>query len=309
MRNSNLDASHLFASTPPRAPPRAWPVTPSAMGKRSHRGKKDKDGLVVTTKQPVKPQSVHDISELFVNGGDLKSLGRASTGPFTADALQARYKHVGKTVDVDKNFDFKTLVTQHGGGGSFSLFGGTGGGDGGDATSGQKVPAAESRGGDRRDDKSTDTRPSTSNSDEGVAVGGNTCTGATETTTTTRETLKHASLARRAAAVEAAGRARRVRLACLRDFFCEKEKSSIDANAAAAKQFAMTQTHARVFGIQKPDILAAAKQFRRQFATEQEMVEAWHAKKETQRESYKKKRRQALRRNKSGAAPGVRTGA
>ena len=124
MRNSNLDASHLFASTPPRAPPRAWPFTPSAMGKRSHRGKKDKDGLVVTTKQPVKPQSVHDISELFVNGGDLKSLGRASTGPFTADALQARYKHVGKTVDVDKNFDFKTLVTQHGGGGRSACSGG-----------------------------------------------------------------------------------------------------------------------------------------------------------------------------------------
>ena len=58
-----------------------------------------------------------------MKGGDIKDLGRRATGAFTADALEKRYKHEGTTVDVDKNFSFKNLVTETGGGGSFSLFG------------------------------------------------------------------------------------------------------------------------------------------------------------------------------------------
>ena len=96
------------------------------MGKRGHRGKKDGEG----TKPPAeKKRSVHDVTELFVKGGDIKDLGRRATGAFAADALEKRYKHEGTTVDVDKNFSFKDLVTEAGGGGSFSLFGALGGGE------------------------------------------------------------------------------------------------------------------------------------------------------------------------------------
>ena len=92
----------------------------AGMGKRGHRGKKDGEG----TKPPAeKKRSVLDVTELFVKGGDIKDLGRRATGAFTADALEKRYKHEGTTVDVDKNFSFKNLVTETGGGGSFSLFG------------------------------------------------------------------------------------------------------------------------------------------------------------------------------------------
>ena len=90
------------------------------MAKRGKRQKKDGDG----ESTPAPPPTVHEVTERFVQGQDIASLGRDVDGPFTADALRSRYKAEGTTVDVDKSFSFKSLVVDDSGGGTFSLFGG-----------------------------------------------------------------------------------------------------------------------------------------------------------------------------------------
>ena len=91
------------------------------MAKRGKRARKEASA-------PAAPASVHDVTDAFVKGGDLATIGRGVDGPFTADALRGRYKAEGATVDVDKNFSFRSLVVDERGGGTFSLFGGGGGG-------------------------------------------------------------------------------------------------------------------------------------------------------------------------------------
>lgn len=91
----------------------------------------DEDGDGNGNGAPPPLNTAQDITELFVGGGDIKKLGRAVTGPFTAQVLAARYKEEGATVRVDPTFQFKDLVldTQ---GATWSLGLGGGGGDGGD---------------------------------------------------------------------------------------------------------------------------------------------------------------------------------
>jgi|MDSY01.1.fsa_nt_gb hypothetical protein len=257
------------------------------MGKRGHRGKKDNDGKGDT--KPEKPKSVHNINDLFVAGGDIKYLGRKTTGPFTADVLQARYKHEGTTVDVDKAFDFKSLVTETGGGGSFSLFG-TLGGDGKESgdVPGTKKSAADAEGKSRKGGGPPGDGPSTSVDDTGME--GDTHTIRDIADARTADTLKAAAVKRRAAAVSAAVRAREMRLKASREAKGNDESGN---NASDARLAGL------ILGIQKPDIINAAKRWVRPYKTEQEMVEQWHRTKEDNREEYKRKRRQALRRQKS----------
>ena len=264
----------------------------AGMGKRGHRGKKDGEG----TKPPAeKKRSVLDVTELFVKGGDIKDLGRRATGAFTADALEKRYKHEGTTVDVDKNFSFKNLVTETGGGGSFSLFGASA--KGGDADvaktdadgareEGKHPSAADARGGGGAAGGAGDGAgaPSTSGgAGDGIAP---------DSEPSDAERLRAAAVARRAAAVAAARRARDSGLVIPR---AGRGFVSGDGEASAS---------AAVLGI-GPGILDAARAFRRPFATEAAMVEAWHATRDDAREEYKRRRRQALRRRKSLRASGT----
>jgi hypothetical protein len=269
------------------------------MGKRGHRGKKDGEG----TKPPAeKKRSVHDVTELFVKGGDIKDLGRRATGAFAADALEKRYKHEGTTVDVDKNFSFKDLVTEAGGGGSFSLFGALGGGedagvakaDAEGAREDDKTPsAADARGGGGSAGGAGDgaAAPSTSRgAGDAIASDSNQPSEA--------ERLRAAAVARRAAAVAAAQRARDSGLVRARKTRGGDGDGDGDGDAARASSYAS------VLGI-GPGILEAARAFRRPFATESDMVEAWHATRDDAREEYKRRRRQALRRQKSLRAAGT----
>ena len=286
----------------PRIPLRRARGSPNAscragMGKRGHRGKKDGEG----TKPPAeKKRSVHDVTELFVKGGDIKDLGRRATGAFAADALEKRYKHEGTTVDVDKNFSFKDLVTEAGGGGSFSLFGALGGGE--DAG----VAKADAEGA-REDDKT----PSAADARGGGGSAGGAGDGAAAPSTSRgagdaiasdskqpseAERLRAAAVARRAAAVAAAQRARDSGLVRAR-----KTRGG-DGDGDGDKERA--SSYASVLGI-GPGILEAARAFRRPFATESDMVEAWHATRDDAREEYKRRRRQALRRQKSLRAAGT----
>ena len=269
----------------------------AGMGKRGHRGKKDGEG----TKPPAeKKRSVHDVTELFVKGGDIKDLGRRATGAFAADALEKRYKHEGTTVDVDKNFSFKDLVTEAGGGGSFSLFGALGGGE--DAG----VAKADAEGA-REDDKT----PSAADARGGGGSAGGAGDGAAAPSTSRgagdaiasdskqpseAERLRAAAVARRAAAVAAAQRARDSGLVRAR----KTRGGDGDGDGDAAR----ASSYASVLGI-GPGILEAARAFRRPFATEAAMVEAWHATRDDAREEYKRRRRQALRRQKSLRAAGT----
>ena len=269
----------------------------AGMGKRGHRGKKDGEG----TKPPAeKKRSVHDVTELFVKGGDIKDLGRRATGAFTADALEKRYKHEGTTVDVDKNFSFKNLVTETGGGGSFSLFGASAKGEDTDVAKtdadgareeGKHPSAADARGGGGAAGGAGDGAgaPSTSGgAGDGIAP---------DSEPSDAERLRAAAVARRAAAVAAARRARDSGLVIPR---AGRGFVSGDGDGDGGKASAS----AAVLGI-GPEILDAARAFRRPFATEAAMVEAWHATRDDAREEYKRRRRQALRRRKSLRASGT----
>ena len=79
-----------------------------------------------TEPEPVKPkEKAVDVTQAFVHGGDIKELAKGADNPFTADALAKRYKEEGKTMNVDKGFNFADLVTDAAGA-SFSLLGGAG---------------------------------------------------------------------------------------------------------------------------------------------------------------------------------------
>ena len=277
----------------PNAPCRA------GMGKRGHRGKKDGEG----NKPPAeKKRSVRDVTELFVKGGDIKDLGRRATGAFTADALEKRYKHEGTTVNVDKNFSFKDLVTETGGGGSFSLFGAL-------AEGGGAGVAKTDADGTREDEKppsAADAR--VGGGAAGVAGDGagapSTLRGAgdslaPESETSEAERLRAAAFARRAAAVAAAQSAR--------DSGLVKPRAGRGNGGDRDGGGDTASAYAAGMGI-GPGILDAARAFRRPFATEAAMVEAWHATRDDAREEYKRRRRQALRRQKSlrGSGTGAR---
>ena len=127
-------SSRSFFGALARAFARFARLTPvRAMAKRGKRARKEASA-------PAAPASVHDVTDAFVKGGDLATIGRGVDGPFTADALRGRYKAEGATVDVDKNFSFRSLVVDERGGGTFSLFGG--GGGGGDAERDERAEAA-----------------------------------------------------------------------------------------------------------------------------------------------------------------------
>ena len=111
------------------------------------------------------------------------------------------------------------------------------------------------------------------------------------------ERLRAAAVARRAAAVAAARRARDSGLVIPR---AGRGFVGGDGDGDGGKASAS----AAVLGI-GPEILDAARAFRRPFATEAAMVEAWHATRDDAREEYKRRRRQALRRRKSLRASGT----
>ena len=277
----------------PNAPCRA------GMGKRGHRGKTNGEA----TKPPAeKKRSVRDVTELFVKGGDIKDLGRRATGAFTADALEKRYKHEGTTVDVDKNFSFKDLVTETGGGGSFSLFGALAGGGG---TGVAKTDADATREEEKQPTAADARVGGGAAGGAGVGAGApSTSKGAgdsiaPESVLSEAERVRAAAVARRAAAVTAAQRARDLGLVRTRAGRRGVGDGDGDGGTSSA--------HAVVLGI-GPGILEAARAFRRPFATEAAMVEAWHATRDDAREDYKRRRRQALRRQKSlrGSGEGAR---
>ena len=96
--------------------------------------KKEGEGAVaVAAPAADAPKSVAEVNDLFMAGGDIKSIGRDARGPFTAAALEARYKEEGVTVTTDKSFSFKDLYAEKT---TWTLTGGagpTGGSSGGGA--------------------------------------------------------------------------------------------------------------------------------------------------------------------------------
>ena len=136
--------------------------------------------------------------------------------------------------------------------------------------------------------------PATSRED-GVDAHRDTIAIETETTEKHAERVREYAVARRAAAVAAAQKARDLGLV------------PVGRNAIASREASASRSASVVLGIEADGIARAAKQFRRPFATEQEMVEAWHASRDESREEYKRQRRQALRRQKSlrAAVPAI----
>lgn len=241
------------------------------MAKRGKRQKKDGDG----ESTPAPPPTVHEVTERFVQGQDIASLGRDVDGPFTADALRSRYKAEGTTVDVDKSFSFKSLVVDDSGGGTFSLFGGGGPPPGDDA-----LPIATA---------AADDATRAGRDDAGPSGRIDAARDAAHETSDLRASQPSAPVvSRRALAVAAARRA--ASEGCILP----------DGEPDAAMLMGM------------PEAYELGRSFVRAYATEEEMVEAWHAVKDDAREDYKRRRRQSLRHQKSRAAGGagaVRTAA
>ena len=242
------------------------------MAKRGKRQKKDGDG----ESTPAPPPTVHEVTERFVQGQDIASLGRDVDGPFTADALRSRYKAEGTTVDVDKSFSFKSLVVDDSGGGTFSLFGGGG-----------PPPRATTRSPSRPPPPTT--RPARAATTP-VPLAGSTppATPPTKRPTSARRSPPPPSspVARSPSPPRVARRPR--------------DASLPDGEPDAAMLMGM------------PEAYELGRSFVRAYATEEEMVEAWHAVKDDAREDYKRRRRQSLRHQKSRAAGGagaVRTAA
>ena len=212
-----------------------------------------------------------DIGDLFVSGGDLKSMGRAVTGPFTAEALAARYKETGATVAVDPTFDFKDLVldTQ---GATWSL----GGGETGDAVGGA--------GPGKSVDAKTTTNPATAagaeSRDDVVNLGG----GEGENGGMGGD--GNGCIQDSAEAAAAARRVRAKAVACAR-------RAASDAVDAWS-----------VMGL-SPAVLEYGRGFVRAAPSEEEMVEEWHKSRDAAREDYKRRRRQALRNQKTNRTGGM----
>ena len=253
------------------------------MAKRGKRARKEASA-------PAAPASVHDVTDAFVKGGDLATIGRGVDGPFTADALRGRYKAEGATVDVDKNFSFRSLVVDERGGGTFSLFGGVGGG--GDTERDERAEAA-------RDDDVHDVHDEKRRGKDAAAAAtrepGRERRGASPPASSpapasgdapprespAREAETEAEAARRRALAARARALRAKRLGL------ERADGSVDA--------------ATLLGL-TPEALERGRAFVRPYETEEAMVEAWHATKDEAREEYKRRRRQALRRGKANAA-------
>ena len=277
-------SSRSFFGALARAFARFARLTPvRAMAKRGKRARKEASA-------PAAPASVHDVTDAFVKGGDLATIGRGVDGPFTADALRGRYKAEGATVDVDKNFSFRSLVVDERGGGTFSLFGGDGGG--GDAERDERAEAA-------RDDDVHDVHDEKRRGKDAAAAAtrepGRERRGASPPASSpahasgdapprespAREAETEAEAARRRALAARARALRAKRLGL------ERADGSVDA--------------ATLLGL-TPEALERGRAFVRPYETEEAMVEAWHATKDEAREEYKRRRRQALRRGKADAA-------
>lgn len=234
------------------------------MAKRGKRQRKDGDGA----SKPATPPTVHEVTERFVQGQDIASLGRGVDGPFTADALRSRYKAEGTTVDVDKSFSFKSLVVDDGGGGTFSLFGGGAPPPGDDAP-----PSATA---------AADDATRAGRDDAGPSGRIDAARDAAHDASDPRASLPSAPVvSRRALAVAAARRA------ASEGFILP------DGEPDAARLMGMSEAY------------ELGRSFVRPYATEEEMVEAWHAVKDDAREDYKRRRRQSLRHQKSRAAGGA----
>ena len=196
-----------------------------------------------------------DVTQAFVHGGDIKELAKGADNPFTADALAKRYKEEGKTVNVDKGFNFANLVTDAAGA-SFSLLGGAG--DTVPTTSAFGAPTAGASVADRLRRDGPDEKKSAPAPVEPEP----------EEESEDRE-----------AAIE--------RLA--------EER----AKKAAEFQRGKTAEEVRwlIMGI-TPEVVESAKSFVRPFETEEEMIQDWMSKRDGWREDFKRKHKDALRRQK-----------
>ena len=213
-----------------------------------------------TEPEPVKPkEKAVDVTQAFVHGGDIKELAKGADNPFTADALAKRYKEEGKTVNVDKGFNFADLVTDAAGA-SFSLLGGAG-----------------------------DTMPTTSAFGEPTA-------GGSIAKRFRRDGPDEKKSAPAPAPVEPEPE---------EELTAEEREAAIErlaeerAKKAAEFQRGKTEEEVRwlIMGI-TPEVVESAKSFVRPFDTEEEMIQDWMSKRDGWREDFKRKHKDALRRQK-----------
>lgn len=224
----------------------------SKRAKKKARGKKN-------VEPPAKPKDkAVDVTQAFVHGGDIKELGKGADNPFTADALAARYKEEGKTVNVDKGFNFANLVTDAKGA-SFSLLGGAG-----------------------------DTAPAPS------AFGEPTGGGSVAKRRRDDPDEKNFEPVEPAEPEEP------------EEELTEEEREALirkwaEEGAKKAEEFQKGKTAEELYwlimGI-TPEVVEEAKAFVRPFDTEEEMIRDWEEKREGWREDFKRRHRDAMRRQK-----------
>ena len=227
----------------------------SKRAKKKARGKKN-------VEPPAKPKDkAVDVTQAFVHGGDIKELGKGADNPFTADALAARYKEEGKTVNVDKGFNFANLVTDAKGA-SFSLLGGAG--DTAPAPSAFGEPTGGGSVAKRRRDDPDEKNFEPVEPKEPKEP---------------KEPEEELTEEEREALI----------------------RKWAEEGAKKAEEFQKGKTAEELYwlimGI-TPEVVEEAKAFVRPFDTEEEMIRDWEEKREGWREDFKRRHRDAMRRQK-----------